>query len=222
MKNTIKETEGLFDISVKDMKKIIIDFHKDMARGLCGKKSSLKMLPAYVDRPKGDERGTFIALDLGGTNFRVLDLELKGRRKSSTPVSDRHRPDGLARRLAPPRQSRSNPGGNGTENRQLNRPRRGRARSIFIAPRQKHDDQPQAQTDENHHAHGHDHARIGHHKRAHARARRHHDHTHNQRRQTQPAQQPLRAPLRIIRVINSCRHVYVVTPAALGTITGPR
>ena len=89
MKNTIKETEGLFDISVKDMKKIIIDFHKDMARGLCGKKSSLKMLPAYVDRPKGDERGTFIALDLGGTNFRVLDLELKGRRKSSTPVSDK-------------------------------------------------------------------------------------------------------------------------------------
>lgn len=43
-----------------------------------GLKSSLKMLPAYIDRPTGKEKGEFIALDLGGTNLRVLQAALKG------------------------------------------------------------------------------------------------------------------------------------------------
>ena len=34
---------------------------------------SVKMLPSYVTHlPDGHETGTFIGLDLGGTNFRVL------------------------------------------------------------------------------------------------------------------------------------------------------
>jgi hexokinase len=49
-----------------------------MERGLCKKPSSFKMLPTYVDRPTGDERGSFLALDLGGTNFRVLAVRLEG------------------------------------------------------------------------------------------------------------------------------------------------
>ena len=64
------------------MKRIVKDFHSEMAKGLAGKKSSLKMIPAYVDRPTGGEKGLFIALDLGGTNFRILELELKGNGRS--------------------------------------------------------------------------------------------------------------------------------------------
>ncbi|XP_057538301.1 hexokinase-1 [Amaranthus tricolor] len=42
--------------------------------------SKLKMLISYVDNlPTGDENGLFYALDLGGTNFRVLRVKLGGK-----------------------------------------------------------------------------------------------------------------------------------------------
>ncbi|MCM8790692.1 MAG: hypothetical protein NC938_03220 [Candidatus Omnitrophica bacterium] len=67
-----------FDISRRDAAQIVKNFHVEMKRGLEGRQSSLKMIPTYVDRPTGREKGKFIALDLGGTNFRLLALELKG------------------------------------------------------------------------------------------------------------------------------------------------
>ncbi|MCP4180349.1 MAG: hexokinase [bacterium] len=73
----------LFNISDCDIRTIIKDFHSEMQKGLSGYESSLKMIPAFVDRPKGNEKGKFIALDLGGTNFRVLEVELDGKGNSS-------------------------------------------------------------------------------------------------------------------------------------------
>jgi hexokinase len=41
------------------------------------------MLPSYVRSvPNGSEKGDFLALDLGGTNFRVLLIRLKGNNQS--------------------------------------------------------------------------------------------------------------------------------------------
>jgi hexokinase len=40
---------------------------------------ALKMIPSHVTRrPNGTETGTFLALDLGGTNFRVCEITLEG------------------------------------------------------------------------------------------------------------------------------------------------
>jgi len=40
-------------------------------------KATVKMFPTYVrELPNGNEKGKFLALDLGGTNFRVLLIEL--------------------------------------------------------------------------------------------------------------------------------------------------
>ncbi|KAJ6852448.1 hexokinase-3-like [Iris pallida] len=45
--------------------------------------SKLKMLLTFVSRlPDGNEKGTYYALDLGGTNFRVLRVQLGGRRST--------------------------------------------------------------------------------------------------------------------------------------------
>jgi len=74
----IRDMERSFDLSVPEMNRIMKDFGREMKKGLAGKNGSLKMLPAYVGRATGNEKGKFIALDLGGTNFRVLELELKG------------------------------------------------------------------------------------------------------------------------------------------------
>lgn len=74
----LRYLEKSFNISLAQMRRISRDFRSEMARGLAGAKSSLKMIPAYVDKPSGNELGRFIALDLGGTNLRILQLELKG------------------------------------------------------------------------------------------------------------------------------------------------
>ena len=71
-----------FKVSKFKIGQVVADFHSEMERGLRGKKSSLKMLPAYVDIASGKEKGKFIALDLGGTNFRVLQVSLDGKRQS--------------------------------------------------------------------------------------------------------------------------------------------
>lgn len=81
----LRYIENSFRLSLSDMRQIVRDFHSEMEKGLAGKSSSLKMIPTYVDRPVGNEKGKFIALDLGGTNFRVLELELKGKGRCSTP-----------------------------------------------------------------------------------------------------------------------------------------
>lgn len=78
MGDAVKKIEKDFAISVSDMRRMVRDFHDEMDRGLRGENSSLKMIPTYVDTPTGEEKGEFIALDLGGTNFRILELALKG------------------------------------------------------------------------------------------------------------------------------------------------
>jgi hexokinase len=77
-----------FAVSLPEARSIIAHFHRDMRRGLRGKKSSLAMLPSFAGRPRGNEKGRFIALDLGGTNCRVLEVDLDGKRTASiTAVS---------------------------------------------------------------------------------------------------------------------------------------
>ena len=75
--------EKLFKVTLADIKVMIRDFHSEMQKGLSGYESSLKMIPSFVDRPQGTEKGRFIALDLGGTNLRVLAVELDGKGSSS-------------------------------------------------------------------------------------------------------------------------------------------
>lgn len=81
----LKSVEKSFTVSVNDMRRIVGDFHSEMEKGLAGSKGSLRMIPTYVDRPTGGEKGVFLAIDLGGTNFRILELELKGGGRSSVP-----------------------------------------------------------------------------------------------------------------------------------------
>ncbi|MDD4357475.1 MAG: hypothetical protein PHN98_09510, partial [Smithellaceae bacterium] len=71
--------EHVFSFNCADARKLITCFHEEMKRGLTGQAGSLKMIPCYVSRPTGLEKGSFLALDLGGTNLRVLAVELDGR-----------------------------------------------------------------------------------------------------------------------------------------------
>uniref|UniRef100_K7GHR4 Hexokinase-2 n=1 Tax=Pelodiscus sinensis TaxID=13735 RepID=K7GHR4_PELSI len=62
-------------LAVKDRMRL------EMERGLCKEShpdATVKMLPTYVcSTPDGTEKGDFLALDLGGTNFRVLLVRVR-------------------------------------------------------------------------------------------------------------------------------------------------
>ncbi len=63
-------------------RKRLVELSEGMRRQFWGsmEDNPLCMLPSYnYQLPSGDERGTFLALDVGGSTFRVALIELSGR-----------------------------------------------------------------------------------------------------------------------------------------------
>ncbi|NLA40589.1 MAG: hypothetical protein GX874_04135 [Smithella sp.] len=85
----LSRLEDLFSFSPVDAQTVVARFQEDMRRSLDGRASSLQMLPSYVGRPTGAEQGCFLALDLGGTNLRVLAVRLDGRGKAEITAVNR-------------------------------------------------------------------------------------------------------------------------------------
>lgn len=79
----MKEMEETSGSSIEKLRQIADAMCVEMHAGLASEGGSkLKMLITYVDNlPTGDENGLFYALDLGGTNFRVLRVRLGGKEK---------------------------------------------------------------------------------------------------------------------------------------------
>ncbi|KAG6679197.1 hypothetical protein I3843_14G116800 [Carya illinoinensis] len=69
---------------VGKLKQVVDAMAVEMHAGLASEGGSkLKMLLTFVDRlPSGSEKGTYYALDVGGTNFRILRVQLGGQRSS--------------------------------------------------------------------------------------------------------------------------------------------
>ncbi|KAG7021894.1 Hexokinase-2 [Cucurbita argyrosperma subsp. argyrosperma] len=77
----LKEFEEKCETPIEKLKQVADAMAVEMHAGLASEGGSkLKMLISYVDNlPTGDEKGVFYALDLGGTNFRVLRVQLGGK-----------------------------------------------------------------------------------------------------------------------------------------------
>ncbi|RKO97779.1 hypothetical protein CXG81DRAFT_15715 [Caulochytrium protostelioides] len=74
------ELDSKFIIHVDDLARIVRVFVKEMKRGLNAERQPLKMLPAFVSRlPTGSECDQVLAIDVGGSNFRVCLIELQGK-----------------------------------------------------------------------------------------------------------------------------------------------
>lgn len=66
-----------FTLHDEKMKQIILYIVHEMMEGLAGRTSTIRMLPSYVYQvPPHKATGVYYALDLGGTNFRVLRVSL--------------------------------------------------------------------------------------------------------------------------------------------------
>ncbi len=89
--NALESLSGQLDFSVPAMRDMMAAFHEDMDRGLKGEPGSLRMLPTFTDNPSGREKGDVLALDLGGTNFRVLWVRLTGDGREPRVESGKYR-----------------------------------------------------------------------------------------------------------------------------------
>ncbi|KAL8613116.1 hypothetical protein ACOMHN_035057 [Nucella lapillus] len=71
-----------FKVSTSTFRRVMHLLHRELNVGLAKETqpvADLKMLPSFVrSLPNGTEKGEFLALDLGGTNFRVLLVRLNG------------------------------------------------------------------------------------------------------------------------------------------------
>ncbi|KAM6907194.1 hexokinase-4-like [Xenentodon cancila] len=69
-----------FHLSLEKLQEVSSRLNTDMIRGLgkhTHKRASVKMLPTFIRAmPDRTEKGDFLALDLGGTNFRVLHVRV--------------------------------------------------------------------------------------------------------------------------------------------------
>jgi hexokinase len=72
----IARTAALFDAPAAALEPIARDLTRQMARGLVGDPSSLKMLRTFTRQPSGRERGRVVVVDWGGTKARAGLVEL--------------------------------------------------------------------------------------------------------------------------------------------------
>ncbi|XXG53174.1 hypothetical protein AAC387_Pa03g1315 [Persea americana] len=80
----LKEFEEGCSTSIGRLRQVVDAMAVEMHAGLASEGGSkLKMLLTFIDNlPNGSERGTYYALDLGGSNFRVLRIQLRGERST--------------------------------------------------------------------------------------------------------------------------------------------
>ncbi|KAK7204406.1 hexokinase-domain-containing protein [Myxozyma melibiosi] len=79
LSEAVAEIVDKFSISEQRLKSISDEFIRLSKLGLHHEGESMSMIPSYVTSiPNGKEKGTFLAVDLGGTNFRVCSVHLNG------------------------------------------------------------------------------------------------------------------------------------------------
>lgn len=73
----IKKLEEQFTVEPEKLKEIVERFQSELTKGLTEEGGTIPMNPTWcMGFPNGHETGTFLALDMGGTNLRVCEINL--------------------------------------------------------------------------------------------------------------------------------------------------
>lgn len=84
----LEKIEELLTVSADTLKKISNHFKSELEKGLSKTGGNIPMNPCWVmDTPTGKETGDYLAIDLGGTNLRVVLVKLGGNRDFDTTQS---------------------------------------------------------------------------------------------------------------------------------------
>lgn len=77
-----------FEYSAGDLNSAVQEFIREMDEGLAAPGQTMSQIPTYVTAvPNGTEKGLYMAIDLGGTNFRVCSIQLHGNQTFSLTQS---------------------------------------------------------------------------------------------------------------------------------------
>lgn len=88
----IKILEDLFNVDVQKLKFITKHFVNELTKGLSKEGGNIPMLPTWVlSFPTGNETGTYLALDMGGTNLRVCEITLPEERGAFDIMQSKYR-----------------------------------------------------------------------------------------------------------------------------------
>ncbi|CAM0138125.1 hypothetical protein VKS41_001356 [Umbelopsis sp. WA50703] len=81
----LEKAVNALTITPEYLEQICKHFVGEMHKGLNHEEQTVAMIPSFVEgRLTGEEVGSFLALDLGGTNLRVVLVELQGRGNFTT------------------------------------------------------------------------------------------------------------------------------------------
>ncbi|PFH60203.1 hypothetical protein XA68_11332 [Ophiocordyceps unilateralis] len=88
----IRRLEDLFTVDTQKLKEITSHFISELAKGLSVEGGSIPMNPTWVmSFPDGHETGTFLALDMGGTNLRVCQITLTDKKSEFDIIQSKYR-----------------------------------------------------------------------------------------------------------------------------------
>ena len=66
-----------FEVDKESILRIAGLFRETLEASLKGEKTCLKMLPSYIGKPTGHEKGVFMTMDMGGTNLRCTKFKIE-------------------------------------------------------------------------------------------------------------------------------------------------
>ena len=73
--------EVIFSVSTEKLQAVTKHFIEELQKGLSKEGGNIPMIPGWVlGYPTGKEKGNYLAIDLGGTNLRVVLVKLNGDR----------------------------------------------------------------------------------------------------------------------------------------------
>ncbi|KAJ9384569.1 hypothetical protein DTO063F5_4639 [Paecilomyces variotii] len=88
----IKEFEEIFTVDAAKLKQIVNHFVKELEKGLSVEGGNIPMNVTWVmGFPTGHEEGTFLALDMGGTNLRVCEIILSKEKGEFDIIQSKYR-----------------------------------------------------------------------------------------------------------------------------------
>jgi len=88
----IEKLENLFTIDTAKLKQITEHFVNELEKGLSVEGGSIPMNPTWVmSFPTGYETGTYLALDMGGTNLRVCQITLTDQKSEFDIIQSKYR-----------------------------------------------------------------------------------------------------------------------------------
>ncbi|CAM9022604.1 unnamed protein product [Wickerhamomyces anomalus] len=92
----VHKLEDLLTVNPEVLKTITAHFITELDKGLSKQGGNIPMIPGWVmEYPTGQETGDYLAIDLGGTNLRVVLVKLLGNSKFDTVQTKYALPDNI-------------------------------------------------------------------------------------------------------------------------------